>query len=139
MFNKKLWKKKTKHANGAFFEKFSTNKTRKRSFVSTVIDRKCLRKWQSRKFRNEKFRTWSIERSIHDLSIILARHIQGVQKYRTKFFNTKLTILNNYFIFMWNKFFEKIENRRRLSRREKRSNFIFQLLWPPIDNSFVSK
>lgn len=66
------------------------------------------------------------QRSIHDLfsvdkdSVILTSHIQGVQKYGIKFFNTKLTyfqkeIINNYFCNV------KMNISRRLI---KRSNFI---------------
>lgn len=117
MFNN-LWKEKTR----SFFSKIF-NETRKRFFASRLQSQIENVEWRNR----GSFETIDPDRSkIHDLfsvdkdSVILTRHIQGVQKYGIKFFNTKLTyfqkerIINNYqFIFaIWkceNEYFEKID------------------------------
>ena len=94
-----------KRKKRAFFRKIF-DETRKRFFASRL---QSQIEWRNR----GSFETIDPDRSkIHDLfsvdkdSVILTRHIQGVQKYGIKFFNTKLTyfqkerIINNYqFIF----------------------------------------
>lgn len=109
-------KKKTRF----FFEKFSTK--HEKDFSPLV----CSHRSSGGIEEVSKRLILIDQRSIHDLfsvdkdSVILTSHIQGVQKYGIKFFNTKLTyfqkerIINNYqFIFaMWkceNEYFEKID------------------------------
>lgn len=109
-------KKKTRF----FFEKFSTK--HEKDFSPLV----CSHRSSGGIEEVSKRLILIDQRSIHDLfsvdkdSVILTSHIQGVQKYGIKFFNTKLTyfqkeIINNYFCNV------KMNISRRLI---KRSNFI---------------
>lgn len=108
-------KKKTR-----FFSKNFRRNTKKIFRLSFAVTDRVE---ESRKFRNDW--SWSIKDPYTicfrwTKIVILTRHIQGVQKYGIKFFNTKLTyfqkeIINNYFCNV------KMNISRRLI---KRSNFI---------------